>query len=194
MKLTSKTPKYTEFNGKIVKYRITYNITYLNNTWVEDATSKLITIIFVINYLSFINLVKFLKEHVGRNLSFELKSENIRLHGIGSYYNPDSNAESCRFVCLYNPLCKSYLFLPHATSCFLMTSNEWRNMSDEFIKSLNESLPKNLEHSFIKLTSSVENMHPENLYELDEIHDEHDKFDCYDNYKFGLCYGIIDGK
>jgi hypothetical protein len=125
-----------------------------------------------------------------------LVSENIRLYGIGSYYDQNLNAESCRFICLYHPLCKSYVFFPQATSCFLVTTQEWANNFNEFTTKLNKTtnFPKNLEYSLITLTSSIENMHQENLEEYNEKNKKHDSFDCFDNFKFGFCNGIIDGK
>lgn len=172
MKLTSESADnqfYNEYNEKPVKYRITYNLTNMNSSRIDDA----------------------IKQH-SRNLNSSLVSENIRLYGIGSYYDHNLNAESCRLICLYNPLCKSYAFLP--ASCFLITTQEWANSFNEFTTKLNNTanFPKNLEHSLITLTSSIENMHPENLEEYNEINKKYDSFDCFDNFKFGLCNGIVD--
>lgn len=129
------------------------------------------------------------------NFSFDLSSETIRNYGVGVYFDPNQNAESCRHVCFYNPLCKIYVFSPFQTTCFLLTSPTWSNLFGNFTGQLmNDSLShSNLSYSFLKSTWSIENMHSENIEELSEIHDAFDSLDCFDNKYLSLCHGTLEG-
>ena len=119
----------------------------------------------------------------------------MRNYGLGSYYNPKQNSESCRYICTYHPLCKSYLFLAIASSCILLSTEKWTKDFEEFTNRLkkNEAFPKNLEYNFLSSTHTAVNMHDENLDELEDIQSSHSIQDCYDNYKYSICHGELEG-